>query len=92
MSYSEQLEKLLLKASLQIDELVTNKGTESTRICFDTLKIKDDEFNFNSEDGRWFVEVTNDALVDNRGQIYSFSTLPTEEFLQLVDYLIQEYN
>lgn len=39
------------------------------------LLIKDEEFNFNLDSGRWIEEISKEHLIDNNGYFYTHGVL-----------------
>ena len=92
MSFVQQINEVISFAIDEIHHLIETKGEESKSYSNKCLKIKQDEFMYNLEGGRYLTEVHKDYLVDNNGYQYNYSVLDTEQLMQVFDHLYKEYN
>ena len=92
-SFEVILDNLYENAKTKLFDLVIDHGEESDHVSEKVLKITDDEFMFNLEGGRYLTEFHHHyGLIDNNGHQYSIYSLDSEQFFQVVDYLIKIYN
>lgn len=85
--FTLELEELKTKAIDKLRELIAEHGVESThagKMCF---VIPNDMFNCFLETGcDWIDEITQHELISKNGYLFSFSSIPTEKLLEIIDY------
>jgi hypothetical protein len=87
--FSEKLNAVIIEAIAELQNLIYEKGIESKHSNTKVLKIKDDDFMFNLEGGRYLTEISEGALIDNQGYVYGHDVLPTIDLISLIDHLIK---
>ena len=91
-TYSDKLENLKQEALEIIKKLIDEKGTESVNTNDKCLLIEEDEYMINLEGGRYLTEFQKERILDNYGYHYAASDLESEQFMKVVDHLIEEYS
>ena len=93
MYFTEKLENLYEEIRVTIINTVGAKGTLSDRLNEVTIKITDDDLQFNLGEttfmgsDKYLVEVGCHVLIDNNGYQYNFSVLDYDDLCALVDHL-----
>ena len=91
-TFKNRLEELFEQAVATIIELIEKNGIESKHTSDKCLIVKNEDCMYNLEGGRYLTEITANELHDNSGYHYSFDVLKIENFLTVVDHLIEEYS
>ena len=85
-TFEVKLDELFEQTVSSIEDNVKEKGVESKH--YNDLVIKvDNERSFNLGSDVWLEEVSENNLIDNNGQLYSFNCLSHEELAQLADWM-----
>ena len=61
-TFKTKLDNLIEDALTKMRALINNKGEESEHSCNQCLKIKDNKFMYNLEDGRYLSEITENLI------------------------------
>jgi hypothetical protein len=69
----------------RIEELMETKGVKSQHSSKNVLCVASEDTMFNLEGGRWLVEITPTALIDNGGYEYGFDSLSLENLCIVID-------
>ncbi len=95
-NFIDKLDALTDEVEAAISKLIRAKGVESRFRSDKCLKVENDDFMFNLDGGRYLVEVLFDEcsveFLDNSGYSYHYSVLDIEDYLKLVDYLVEVYS
>jgi hypothetical protein len=87
---SEKLNAVIVEAIAELHNLIDNKGVGSEHSSNDkVLKIKDDDFMFNLDGGRYLTEISKGTLIDNQGYVYGHHVLLITDLVSLIEYLIE---
>lgn len=87
--YTIELEELKTKAIDKLRELIAEHGVESKHINKMCLVIPIDIQQHWLETSNWVTEITQHELISNNGYQFSFSSIPTEELLEIIDYFVE---
>lgn len=90
-THQQKLENLRGEIKEQISFMVAYAGIECKHSMSKCLPIKDEDFMFNLEGGRYLIEVTETVLIDECGYSYDFNCLDIDEFFALADYIEKTY-
>ncbi len=91
-TFKTKLSYLIDDAIAKMRILLYAKGVESEQSNNQCLMISDEKFMYDLDGDRYLTEITENALIDNHGYSYGFfGVLDTEQFLSLIDYLIEKY-
>jgi hypothetical protein len=87
-TYIRKLEELREKAYLTIGNCLTVIGKESRHSNQIIIPIRNEELQFNLDNGRWLEEIGS-IVIDNEGHQYSLSILNDEQLCRITDYVIE---
>ena len=90
-TFTEKFEYLIDEIKGQLHDLIEKHKIEAKHTVDYCLPVKDEDLMFNLEGGRYLIEVTATSLTDNCGYGYDHSELDIEEYLQVIDHLIETY-
>lgn len=82
------LEELREKAYLTIGNRLTIIGEESHHSNQIVIPIRNEELQFNLDNGRWLEEIGS-IVIDNEGHQYSLSSLDDKQLFRITDYVIE---
>lgn len=90
-TFTEKFEYLIDEIKGKLIDLIEKHKIEQNYSSSYCLPIKNENFMFNLEGGRYVVEVTSSQLINNQGYIYDHSQLEIEQYIKLIDHLIEQY-
>lgn len=85
-----QLLKVRNKASLTLNDLIVRHHTQSEFSNTEVIKITDEDFNYNLDDGRWLKEISQSNLIDNEGHTCDHDCITHEQLFELIDHLAEK--
>jgi len=91
-TFTERYKILLNEINRILIDLIEKQKIESNHTTDYCLRIIDEEKMYNVLGGRYIVEVTASVIIDNEGYQYNQSVIDVEEYLDLIDYLIERYS
>jgi hypothetical protein len=87
--FTLELEELKTKAIDKLRELIAEHGVQSKHIGKMCFVIPTDILSFWLETSNMVTEITQHELISNNGYRYSFSDIPLEELLEIIDYYVE---
>lgn len=89
--YSDQLLDIKSKVQIELAKLIARYGVESKFMQAKCLRIEDKNFQYNLENVRYLVEITDNELICNTGLHYHFSVLDCDKFFEVIDHLVEKH-
>lgn len=91
MNFQNRIEGLVEDLEYRLSTLVLNHGTKSKFNNFKSIKIEDEDFQFNIEGSKYLCEVTQFHFISNEGLLFDFNSISLHELAKLADYLTETH-
>ena len=93
MGYKTRIDDLEEELKIKIDELIDVYGTESQFTsetkCYDCRYNEDLQFNLNCP--AYLLELHENGIWSNDGQVYHYDTIATRDLCFIVDTIIEDH-
>ena len=87
----QHLATIWQNAKANLTDLIIAHGSESKHVNQHCIKVKDDDFKYNLDNGRYLDEITPTILIDNDGHQYNHDVLTSSQFFEVIDHLVEKY-